>query len=69
MVSEFQKNFKLIRKTLGWSQGKTAKELGFQPAAISHFETGQREPALKNLIKICKGFRISPNILLGWNDD
>lgn len=68
-MSNFQKNFKTIRKVLGWSQAKCAKELGFQPAAISHFETGIREPELKNFIKICKGFKISPNTLLGWDNE
>ena len=35
-----------------WSQTKLAKKAGFEPSAISHFETGNRVPSLKNFIKL-----------------
>lgn len=65
-MSEFKRRFKHLRNTLGWSQSECAKHLGFTPAAISHFETGIREPELRNFVKICKGFKTTPNILLGF---
>ena len=61
---QFKNNFKRLRKTLGWSQSQTAEKLGFTPAAISHFETGRREPTLTNFVKICEGFNVSPNVML-----
>jgi transcriptional regulator with XRE-family HTH domain len=60
----FGKNMKRIRETLGLTQEELANRAKLQPSAISHFETGGREPSLKNIIKICKGLGCSPNVLI-----
>jgi len=60
----FGKNMRNIRETLGLSQAEFARRTGLEASAISHFETEARQPSLKNIIKICKGFGCSPNVLI-----
>ena len=35
------------------------------PAAISHFETGERRPSLENLLKLADALAVSVDYLLG----
>ncbi len=55
---------KHLREVLGLTQEDIAVRSGLKPSAISHFESGRREPSLKNVVKICKAFRCSPNVLI-----
>ena len=64
----FGKNMKRIRETLGLTQQELADRTGLQPAAISHFESGSREPSLKNIERICKGLGCSANVLINTKD-
>ena len=60
----FGKNMQNIRWVLDISQEELARRAGLQVSAISHFETGRRDPSLKNIRKICKGLGCSPNALI-----
>ena len=40
-----------------------------QPAAISHFETGQRSPSFENLRKLADALNVSVDYLLGRIDE
>lgn len=53
-----------LRQIRGLTQQDLAQRTGLQPAAISHFETGHREPTIKNLIKLCNGLSCTPNDIL-----
>ena len=64
LLMTFGKNLKRIRETIGLSQAELAKKSKLTNAAISHFETGRRDPSLKNIIKLCKGLGCSPNVLI-----
>jgi len=44
-MKTFEEKLKNIRETLGLSQNDVANLSGLKPAAISHFETGAREPS------------------------
>jgi len=57
-----------IRLFLGLSQADLAQRTGLKPAAISHYETGEREPSMENLVKLCKGLGVSPDRLLKWKE-
>jgi transcriptional regulator with XRE-family HTH domain len=61
---EFNENLKNIRATLALTQDELSERSGLKPAAISHFETGKREPSLKNIIRLCRALGCSPNALI-----
>jgi len=52
------------REAKGITQAQLATRTGFKPAAISHFECGQRTPSIPNLIRLCRALKTSPNALL-----
>lgn len=58
----------LARENLKWTQADLAKATGLQPAAISHFECGQRLPSLPNAVKLADALRVSLDWLTGRND-
>ena len=64
MNEDFRTNLKEIRLFLGMSQGDLAKRTGLTPSAISHFETGQREPLVGNLIKLADALSVTVDRLL-----
>ena len=58
-------SLKRIRKSKRLSQSGLAKRTGLMPAAISHFETGERRPSLENLLKLADALAVSVDYLLG----
>ncbi len=50
------------------SQSKLAKRSGFQPSAISHFETGGRSPSFDNLRRLADALNVTTDYLLGRVD-
>ena len=60
----FRHNLRAIREMHELTQEQLAEKAGLQPAAISHFETGQRQPGLRNLVKLCIALNTSPDSLL-----
>lgn len=65
----FQDRLKQTREARGWNQSEVAKKSGLQPAAISHFETGQRAPSFDNLRKLSDTLNVSVDFLLGRIDE
>ena len=67
-----QKNFpdilRKIRESKKLSQTELAEKSGFQPSAISHFETGRRSPSFDNLKKLADALSVSIDYLLGRED-
>ena len=60
---------KEIRKSKGISQLKMAMDLNTNQNTISRYETGEREPGIKELIKIADYFNISVDYLLERTDN
>jgi transcriptional regulator with XRE-family HTH domain len=69
MYPEFQNRLKKTRDARGLSQADLAKKTGLQPAAVSHFETGQRSPSFDNLRKLADALEVSVDYLLGRIDE
>ena len=65
MPTEFEDRLKKTREARGLSQAELAKKTGLQPAAISHFETGNRSPSFDNLRKLSDALEVSVDYLLG----
>jgi transcriptional regulator with XRE-family HTH domain len=60
----FRAGLVVARRNAKMTQAELAKATGLQPAAISHFECGQRQPSLANLRKLCLALKTSADFLL-----
>jgi transcriptional regulator with XRE-family HTH domain len=49
----------------GLTQAELGARAGIAPAAVSHFETGQRTPSLDSLVKLADALRVSIDAMLG----
>lgn len=64
MSEQFNERLRRAREARGLSQLDLANKTGLQPAAISHFETGQRSPSFDNLRKLADALSLSIDYLL-----
>ena len=55
---------KMIRKKLNLNQQKVAMDLNISREALSHYESGKREPSLAMLMKMSDYFNVSINYLI-----
>ncbi|MEM9284044.1 MAG: helix-turn-helix transcriptional regulator [Verrucomicrobiota bacterium] len=69
MSTEFRDRLKKTRESREMSQSDLAEKTGLKPAAISHFETGQRAPSFENLRKLSDALSVSIDYLLGRIDE
>lgn len=60
---------KEIRKQKGISQLKLAIDLNTNQNTISRYETGEREPGIRELMKIADYFNVSIDYLLERTDN
>ena len=65
---KFSENLKVELKNNHFSQERLAKELGTTQATISRWISGENQPDLETVMKICEIFDTTPNLLLGWED-
>jgi len=61
----FGERIKMIRKLRGFTRSEFAKLLGVSRPLIAAYETGTREPSLKNLIALVQALNINTDWLLG----
>ncbi|WP_075780204.1 helix-turn-helix domain-containing protein [Marinitoga sp. 1137] len=64
----FSERLKQLREEKGISQRQLARDLNFSSAAVSLYESGQREPTLTALEKLAKYFNVSLDYLIGLTD-
>ena len=61
----FPENLRRLRKLRGWSQRELSEKIGCAgKSLICHFESGSRDPSLKNLLAICAAMHVTPDELL-----
>ncbi len=60
---------KQIRKAKGISQLKLAMDLNTNQNTISRYETGEREPGIRELINLADYFNVSVDYLLERTDN
>jgi transcriptional regulator with XRE-family HTH domain len=65
MPEPFGDRLRHSREEKGLSQAELAQKTGFQPSAISHFESGRRAPSFDNLKKLADALAVSIDYLLG----
>lgn len=68
MAEEFAERLRMAREAKGLSQTELAERTGFQPSAISHFETGRRSPSFDNLRRLADALSVAVDYLLGRVD-
>ena len=61
----FGTRLKLLRQALGLKQTELATKLNISPQALAIYETGKREPNLKNLIALSRALNTTADWLLG----
>ena len=61
----FGERIKMMRKLRGFTRSEFAKQLGVSRPLVAAYETGTREPSLKNLIALIQALNIDSNWLLG----
>jgi transcriptional regulator with XRE-family HTH domain len=55
-----------LRKSKGYNQDDIAKELGYSPMGISHFETGRRPLKVNDIEKLADFFGLHVEEFLGF---
>lgn len=65
MPEKFGDRLRQLREEKRMSQTELAEKVGFQPSAISHFESGRRSPSFDNLKKLADGLAVTIDYLLG----
>ena len=58
-----------IRKLKNLNQQKVALDLNISREALSHYETGKREPSLSMLLQMSKYFGVSIEYLITGEDN
>jgi transcriptional regulator with XRE-family HTH domain len=56
-------------KELGFSNAEVARRAGLSERRYGFYVTGDREPDLSTLLRICKVLATTPNVLLGVSED
>jgi transcriptional regulator with XRE-family HTH domain len=64
-TQDLGKRLQKFREMRGLTQVQLGEKAGMKPAAVSHFETGQRSPSLESLVKLADALEISADALLG----
>ena len=60
---------KQLRKEKNLNQQKVALDLHISREALSHYETGKREPSLNLLLLMAKYFKVSIEYLITGDDN
>ena len=68
-LSQFSIRLNQLREEADLSMGELSREIGsISQSTLSNYETGKREPKLKNLIELSRYFNCSTDYLTGESD-
>ena len=68
MKKTYVERIKQLRQEDGISQRELSQKVGVSPAAIAHWELGDRVPNALAVIKLAEYFQVSTDYLLGVSD-
>jgi len=68
-MDKFGERIKRLRIEKGLMMKEVAEAVDITAPSITMYESGQRHPEYKTLIKLCKLFDVSADYLLGLSDD
>lgn len=70
IVSEgFGARLRDLRQAHGWSERRLAVLLTTESSNISRWESNEVRPRYEMLLKLCRALGVSPNELMGWQND
>jgi len=61
---QFKDKLKQLRKDAGLSQFEAADKMNWKHSTLSEYETGRRQPTVRNFIKLCRIYGCEPNDLI-----
>lgn len=53
-----------LRKERGWTQEELAEAANLHENYVSRLETGEQEPGLFIILRLCRAFEVTPGTLL-----
>jgi transcriptional regulator with XRE-family HTH domain len=65
MPEDFPERLRKAREAKNLSQADLAARVGMEPSAISHFETGRRDPSFANLRRLADALAVTVDYLIG----
>lgn len=68
-MSPFATHLEIAIQEQGITQAFLAERSGLTQAAISQLVSGDREPTLSTLLKICSALSVTPNDLLAFHSE
>jgi len=64
ILQRFGQRVRELRKARGWTQEQLAEAADLHENYISRLETGEQEPGLFTILRLCRAFEISAGVLL-----
>ena len=55
---------RVLRKERGWTQEQLAEAANLHENYVSRLETGEQEPGLFVILRLCRAFGVTPGVLL-----
>lgn len=69
LTKKLAANLRKFRKKAGLTQEELARKLGKTSNVISNWERGDNRPDADTIERICSILKVSPNDLLGWEEE
>ncbi|AMD95900.1 helix-turn-helix domain-containing protein [Leptotrichia sp. oral taxon 847] len=66
---KFKNNLRILREKKKYSLGQLSQKLDIPKTTLSRYEVGERKISSINLMKLSSFFKVSPEYLLGFEDD
>jgi transcriptional regulator with XRE-family HTH domain len=63
-LKAFGKRVRELRKARGWTQEELAEAADLHENYVSRLETGEQEPGLFVVLRLCRAFKVAPGSLL-----
>lgn len=63
-LKAFGKRVRALRKDRGWTQERLAEAADLHENYVSRLETGEQEPGLFVILRLCRAFAIAPGELM-----
>jgi transcriptional regulator with XRE-family HTH domain len=65
ILKGFGQRVRELRKARGWTQEQLAESADLHENYISRLETGEQEPGLFTILRLCRAFEMSAGEMLG----
>lgn len=63
-MAQMSARMRMVRKSMDATQEEAARMCGISPRSYKEYELGRRSPSAEVVMRFCRSFRMSPEILL-----